>query len=180
MNSAEIKIVKTDAKLQVGGCPMRLSVTWSNYFFNVWHGIICDCQAVTDWFQQSWAHRWHFCWLGYWWGFWSWQIWFTLSGMPSWLRWHSFHLFVHWLRRLQLLSRWILECCYCSTIWQNIHIHGPVNHAPATLQHLHRLSLDIQALDVRLLDYYADLRNSQPDKCRGCGCWLTRDVGIEQ
>ena len=58
LNSAEIKIVRTEAKLQVGSFPLRLSVTWSNYFFNVWPGIRNNQQVVTDWFQHPPQLRW--------------------------------------------------------------------------------------------------------------------------
>ena len=50
--SVEIKIARTDEKTPGGELSLRLSITWSNYFFNVWCGITYDWQEVTHWFQH--------------------------------------------------------------------------------------------------------------------------------
>ena len=43
LNSAEIKIVRTKAKTSSWEFSLRLSATWSNYFFKAWRGL-----SVTD------------------------------------------------------------------------------------------------------------------------------------
>ena len=52
LNSAEIKIVRTNAKTPFREFSIRLSVAWLNYFFNMWRGIIRNRRTVKDWFQQ--------------------------------------------------------------------------------------------------------------------------------
>ena len=52
-NSVDIKIVRTKVKIPMGGFPFGISALWSNYFFNVWHGMIHHRRKVTDWFQQQ-------------------------------------------------------------------------------------------------------------------------------
>ena len=52
LDSAEIKIGRTLVKLYWSSFPNGLSVTWSNYFFNVWRGFIRDRHTMADWFQH--------------------------------------------------------------------------------------------------------------------------------
>ena len=45
---------------------------------------------------------------------------------------------------------------------QVLHVCDPATVIPTTLQHLHRVTSDIKALDIGLSDYYADLRAISP------------------
>ena len=62
LSSAETQLWEPKQKLQLESFPFGLSAAWSLYFLNIWRGIICNWQIVTDWFQHPLQPRWFLLW----------------------------------------------------------------------------------------------------------------------